>query len=249
VEEDTYRSLYEREQTHWFCVTRREVIDQILAPFVPERSGRVLEVGSGTGGNIPLLESFGRLTCIEPSPLGRSLTAQRERPGLDLRDGFWPEHPGITPDEKFTVIAFLDVLEHLTDDVSALRAAVAQLAPSGRIVVTVPSYPWMWSNHDVALHHQRRYSKRTLLAVANAAGLRPLRVSYFNTLLFPAAALARLTFRVLRIPGSPGRSVPGTAVNRTLRAIFRSELPLLRRFNLPWGLSLILICEADRPNS
>ena len=168
MEETAYHSLYAREMTHWFCTTRREVIAQILGRAHAEN--RVLEIGSGTGGNVGMLRAYGALTCIEPSSLGRKLTEIREGPGIDLRGGLWPQEDPLDSGEKFDLIALLDVLEHIDADVASLAAAREHLAPGGRVVITVPSYQWMWSAHDTSLHHVRRYTRRSITSAVREAG-------------------------------------------------------------------------------
>lgn len=248
MEESAYESLAAREQTHWFCTTRREVIAQTLTAE-PTARGRVLEIGSGTGGNVDMLRGFGHLTCVEMSATARELTRQRFGEDLDLRAGAWPDESPIEPDERFDVVALLDVLEHLPLPEASLKKIAAHLRPDdGRLIVTVPAYQWMWSAHDRALHHLRRYTRASLNAALREAGLEVLRVSYFNTILFPAAAAARGLFRLLRIDRSPGQGTPSPAVNGLARWAFRRELPLLRRTSLPFGLSVMAVARVrSRP--
>lgn len=85
----------------------------------------------------------------------------------------------------------LDVVEHIEDDVAALAAMKSCLKPGGKILIAVPAHQWMWSAHDVVNHHHRRYSKGTLVSAIEKAGLKPRKLGYFNSLLFPLAAAAR----------------------------------------------------------
>jgi hypothetical protein len=89
------------------------------------------------------------------------------------------------------------VIEHLDDDVAAVRAAARAARPGGLVMITVPAYAWLWSGHDVALGHRRRYTARQLRAVLTAAGLHVHHVGYFNTVLFPAIAGVRLAKRLV----------------------------------------------------
>ena len=99
-------------------------------------------------------------------------------------DGIVITTPALTP-------TILDVLEHVAEDKAALTGIAGKLKPGGRILITVPAHPWMWSAHDVVNHHQRRYTRRTLKKVIAEAGLRLDMLRWFNSLLFPAAAGAR----------------------------------------------------------
>src|SRR5207247_1366870 len=99
---------------------------------------------------------------------------------------------------RYDLIAALDVIEHLDAPVASLRAMRGALAGEGRVIVTVPAFDFLWSEHDALNHHRRRYSKPLLLAHLSEAGLRAEYVSYFNAALFAPIAAARLSQNLLR---------------------------------------------------
>ena len=107
-----------------------------------------------------------------------------------------PTLPGVA-DGAYDLVAILDVIEHIDEDVAGLQRAGRKLKPGGRILITVPAFPWMWSAHDVVNHHKRRYTRRTLKALVADAGLKLEMMSWFNSLLFPLAAAARLAGRLI----------------------------------------------------
>lgn len=246
MDEQEYRDLADRANTHWFVVERRAHIKAVIGRLELPATARILEIGCGPGSNLGMLKTFGTVTAIEPSPVARELL--RTMPGtsdVDVRVGTWPEVTELAPDESFDLIAMLDVLEHIDDDAAALRAAREALAPGGRLLITVPAHPWMWSVHDEKLHHRRRYTRATLRAAITGAGLQVDSLGGFNALLLPIAAAARLTARALRRTTSPGRATPGAFTNTTLGAVFRSERAVIVRGGFPTGLSLLAI--AHRP--
>jgi hypothetical protein len=98
----------------------------------------------------------------------------------------------------------------------------------------------MWSAHDAAHHHHRRYSRDRLAKVIKQAGLKPHRISYFNTLLFPLAAAARVVGKLTGKKESDDQMPPGP-VNSLLGAIFGLERHLVGRVPLPAGVSLVAI--------
>ena len=136
----------------------------------------------------------------------------------------------------------LDVLEHLDDEAAALAAARGALAPAGVLVVTVPAYAWLWSGHDVALGHRRRYTAARLRAAVAATGFRVTRVTYFNTLLFPVLALVRAAKR-LRGDASHDLRPAGGALGGRARALLCLERHLVPRMRLPYGSSLLLVAR------
>ena len=241
VEDDAYRALAAREGAHWFHRGRRALVEHVLGEPQPVDGRRVLEIGSGTGGNVDLLAGFGELTLIEPNAMARSLTTSRRVDAVDLRAGYWPGQEILGPGEVFHLIALFDVLEHLDDDVGALRAVRAHLAPDARVIITVPAYSWMWSPHDERLHHRRRYRKSSLVEAIAAADLQVRYCSYFNTVLFPFAMTARLLTRLTSSSDSPGHDVPSERLNSLMLRAMLLERHVIPRRSLPYGLSLMAI--------
>jgi hypothetical protein len=106
--------------------------------------------------------------------------------------------------------------------------------------MTVPANPWMWSAHDAAHHHYRRYTKRQLEELFLRSGLEIQLLSYFNTLLFPLVAAARIAGKITHRASSDDR-LPSGPVNASLNRIFGLEAGLLGRIPLPFGVSLVAV--------
>jgi len=144
-------------------------------------------------------------------------------------------------DGRYDLVCLLDVLEHIADDGAALARVCTLLKPGGRLLVTAPAYRWLWSAHDSAHHHHRRYTAGNLRQRAAAAGLQAQRVGYFNTLLFPPIALARGLQRLRGTGDSDGSdaTLPSPVVNRLLEAVFAAERWWLPHAGLPFGVSVL----------
>lgn len=240
MEPTAYREMAATEREHWWFVGRRAILDEAIRSLSLPHDARILEIGAGTGGNVDLLRRHGRLSAVELDDFARD-HLQRTT-GLDVWYGALPDALPKFP-ERFELVCLFDVLEHVEPDVEALRALGKCLAPGGRVLVTVPAYPWMWSGHDAVLHHFRRYTKMGLSTVLREAGFEVDRITSFNTLLFPAAALARLAVKATGGNCSPGSSTQLKLLNTTLSRIFVSERTLLRYTNLPFGLSLMAVAS------
>lgn len=238
MERAVFDRMAEQDQVHWWYVARRRILADLIAreAALPD-DARILEIGCGTGHNFAMLRRFGRLDAVEVDGEARALASRRL--GHKVGDAPLPGLAGIA-DATYHLIALLDVLEHVDGDRMALASIARKLAPGGRILVTVPAYQWMWSAHDVAHHHKRRYSKRGLRAAAEAAGLEVRRIGYFNSLLFPLAAAVRLAGKAVGKKESDDK-VPPRPLNRLFQAIFGLERHLVGRVSLPAGVSIFAL--------
>ncbi|RKI32995.1 class I SAM-dependent methyltransferase, partial [Corallococcus sp. AB049A] len=135
------------DSTHWWYRARRDILHDYLQRFgeLPEHA-RILEIGCGTGHNLPMLSQFGEVEAIEIDPAARAIAS--ERLGRAVGTAPLPILPDV-PRGSYDLIAVLDVVEHIENDVAALKAMRDCLAPGGKILITVPAHPWMWSAHDV----------------------------------------------------------------------------------------------------
>jgi SAM-dependent methyltransferase len=230
--------MAEQDQVHWWYVARRRILADLIAREADlPRDARILEIGCGTGHNFGMLSKFGTVDAIELDEAARRLAS--DRLGRPVGDAALPGLAGIE-DGAYHLIALLDVLEHVDADRESLASIAAKLAPGGRILVTVPAYQWMWSAHDVAHHHKRRYSKKGLRGVAETAGLRVLKIGYFNSLLFPLAAAVRLAGKAAGKKESDD-NVPPAPINRLFQAIFGLERHVVGRLPFPAGVSLFAL--------
>lgn len=241
--------IYDRmaavEDVHWWFVARRRILTEVLRREVRLPEGaRLLEAGCGTGGNLAMLAGFGEVSAFEPDAGARRLASAKA--GIEVRNGSLPE--GVPfEDESFDLVAALDVVEHLEDDLESLRALRRTLRPGGWMLLTVPAFPFLWSRHDESHHHKRRYRRDGLLRVMSQAGFSSVKVTYFNSLLFPLIAGVRLVKTLLGYEGTADDALPSSPVNRLLGTTFASERHLVGRVALPAGVSLLAIARNDRP--
>jgi SAM-dependent methyltransferase len=242
VDRSAYDAYFAIDQRHFWCVARRELLLDLIARQLGEARGlELLDVGGNCTVLSRELGRFGHVTMIEPD--AETVELARRELDLDARQG---SLPGPLPiDHAVDVLTLFDVLEHIDDDLGALRGALVPLRSGGLVVITVPALAWLWSAHDVAVHHKRRYTRRTLEQLLRAAGLEVELLSYFSTLLFPLLAAQRLASRARGVDASAkfDVSIPPEPVNGLLRRVMSLEAPLLRRTSLPIGSSLVAVCR------
>jgi SAM-dependent methyltransferase len=240
MERIVYDRMAEIDSRHWWYRARRQVLARLIETRVhPPAGARILEIGCGTGHNLAMLSAFGTVDAVEVDDAARAVASERlGRPALMAT---LPALEGVER-RGYDLIALLDVLEHVEEDRASLISIAERLRPGGRILLTVPAHPWMWSAHDVVNHHKRRYTKKGFRGVVEAAGLKIELLSYFNSLLFPLAAAARLAGRLTGKEDSDD-TLPPAPLNRTFEFLFGLERYALGRVPFPPGVSLVAIAS------
>ncbi len=242
MDPNAYTEMAETESRHWWFVARRKIISAQIASFGLGPEARIFEVGCGTGGNLRMLKAFGSVSAMEMNADAISIARSKADNSVEIRQGFCPENIPFGG-EKFDLICMFDVLEHVEQDEETLEVLRGFLAPGGRLLLTVPAYQWLWGAHDQFLHHKRRYSRKELVSKIRQAGLELERVSFFNTLLFPLAALVRIKERFWNGGAAHGKDIPVPFVNSLLEAVFSFERHLLSWVNFPFGVSLMTVAR------
>ena len=246
----TYEAKYHQlEEQHWWFASRRDAVYDLIATLTPPQNAAILEIGCSGGPLMQRLQAAGFLdvTGIDVSAPAIKLAHARGVANASLMNGAALEFA----DARFDIIIASDVLEHIEDEARALREWARVLKPGGQLLVFVPAHAYLWSEHDVMNHHFRRYSRRGLVAALGRAGLRTQRSSFWNlAMYFPTAAL-RLGRRLLTGPVSPEKKPNSTGdlvhmtgpVNKLLLQWVKAENRLLRRFNLPLGMSVFALAQ------
>ncbi len=244
MDDSIYHIHYRQEESHWWFAARAEIVTEIIERYGNLKPGEtILDIGCGTGAILKKLSAKYKVVGIDMSPLAveyskkRGLTDVYQMPVQEF------------PKDKFKVKAaiLLDVIEHIDDDLDVLRATREIIGPDGRVIITVPAYMWMWSAHDVVHHHKRRYNAQTLRDLLDRAGFEPIKLTYYNTLLFPLAAAKKLLDRGKDASAaSEAVEEPAGFVNSLFRSIFSAEKHIVPNMNLPFGVSLLLVARPKK---
>jgi len=224
------RKLTELEDRHWWYRERRWLLARALEGLTP---GDALDVGAAGGGNTRVLRSRGwRAAALEYGPEGAQVCAER---GIAVMRADATRLP-LAPQSLDLVVAF-DILEHLDDHKAAAAGVLEALRPGGTFLVAVPADMKLWSEHDVAVGHVRRYSREELVALLEGVGFVIEDVRSWMVLLRPAVAMRR------RSSSGSDLDDPPKWLNRSLQAVVALERYLPVR-TLP-GVSLLV--KARRP--
>jgi SAM-dependent methyltransferase len=246
MDPDYERKTLLMEERHWWYRGRRAIVRQAVDKLALGPDAKILDAGCGSGRNMVELAAAGDVYGVDISPY--SVEQARSRGLQHVEVGSLTELP--VADDEFDLVTSLDVIEHIEDDLAVLRELLRVTRPGGALLVTVPAYPALWSSHDVVNQHQRRYTRRTLLDVAGAAGWRPEHTTHFNALLLPPAAAYRAIDRLRAARSRNGKDHDETHLDATpqwanglLEKALLAEASLLRRGarRIPAGLSLMAI--------
>jgi 2-polyprenyl-3-methyl-5-hydroxy-6-metoxy-1,4-benzoquinol methylase len=179
--------MLDHEDRHWWYRGRRRIVEGELDRLSVPTGARVLDAGCGSGRLLDELTALGEVSGLDMNP--DSVAVARGRGHTDVQEGAVEALPWA--DETFDLITCLDVIEHTADDRVSMRELRRVLAPHGRLLITVPAYQALWSTHDVFNRHYRRYDRRMMRALAADTELTIERMTYFNSLLLPPAAVVR----------------------------------------------------------
>ncbi len=240
MDRDYELQTHQAEDRHWWYRGRRTVLEGVIAGMRLPARARILDAGCGSGRNMLELARHGTVTGIEVSET--SVCLARAREVGEVVAGSVLEMPFAA--DSFDLAVTLDVIEHLEDDLGALRELRRTVAPGGSLLVTVPAYPWLWSGHDEINHHHRRYTRNSLQRVAEQAGWEQVRTTYFNSLLLPAAIILRVLDRLSTktTKSSLDLWVPPAPLNWLLERPLAFEAALITRGGrIPAGLSLLAV--------
>lgn len=246
-----YELMDRVEQEHWWYRSLRDVLTRFVhdcSPHLPTNP-RVLDAGCGTGANLALLDRE-----LDPSYLGgfdlSTLAldlARRKVPSADLYVS--DLRSPVLRQADLDLVLSMDVLciPGLESALPGLTQIVERLSPGGRLVLNLPAYEWLYSEHDLAVHTTERYSKSRLRGLLKRLGLSEERLTYRMFTLFPAIAATRLTrLRNRKTERDNARSdlhgVPGGFTNRFLYGMTRWENRFVARGGrLPWGSSVLVV--------
>ncbi len=237
----TFAELAAVEATHWWFRSRNRLIIWVLRGC-RTTFGRLLEIGCGTGYVLSgVAAAFPQAELHASEYFEEGLRFARERvPYARLRQ---LDATTMEDVDRYDVILACDVLEHIGADELVLRNIARALRPGGVVLITVPQHAWLWSPIDAQARHVRRYSRVDLLAKLDRAGLRPVLVTSFVTLLLPLMSVARLTRRRGPVDAMAEFRTPRW-LNAALEGVMTLERGLIRAgLRMPAGGSLLVLGE------
>jgi SAM-dependent methyltransferase len=241
METNEYASMFHLEDFYWWFVARRQLVHDLLRRVLsPNRNDLIVDIGCGTGANERVLSQFGRVISIDFSVDAlRFCSSRGMKRLLSCNAEDIPIRTGVVD-----AITILDCLEHVDDDLIALSEMYRILRPGGILLLTVPAYGFLWSEHDEALHHRRRYGSMELKNKMKSVGFGLEQVSFFITTMFFPILVLRVMQSLFKKDVHPKTThvILPKWINSMLIWILAVERMLCKRgLNLPFGVSLVAI--------
>lgn len=233
------RSLYiftsEKKEIWWYSV-RKKIIKKIIERYlIKKRHLNILDIGSGMGGLLEVLNDYGKVSIVETNKDCRNY----------LKDNFAYIKriiPSISKIKgKFDLITIFDALEHIKDDKKTIKELRLFLNDGGAIMITVPAFQFLWSSHDELSMHFRRYNKKSIKEVFR--DYKEIKISFFNYFLFFPILITRKFFNMLNLKVKQNEIGNNFLFNSILKQIFNIETLLINKIDIPFGTSLYAIYE------
>ncbi len=239
MQDKAYEVIRDHQGKHWWFRGRARIAQTVLLRDLDLNNGDILDVGAGFGGMVPLLKTLGTVEALEPYEDARK--ALEETGALVRIEGIESFLAGRK--DCYDLITLFDVLEHIEDDRGTVAGIRRALKPGGRLVLTVPAMPVLWSAHDELHNHFRRYTRKGLRSILGDC-FEIERLGYYNSLLWPLAFLERKLTRLCAGEKSTDVERSSGVLNGLLYRIFIAEIPLLRMgISFPFGVSLMARCR------
>jgi len=239
MESSFYKTYFQLEKDNWWFKARRNLIFWILKKY--GNGKKVLDYGCGSGFLVGQLQERGfDASGVDVSKEAIDFGSEKGINNLSKIDGVLTNYP----DASFDLVLAMDVIEHIKEDDLVIKELERLVKPNGILVITVPAYKWMWGVQDEVAHHFRRYTMGSILKLASVTRLSIVKKSYFNTFLFPVAAIVRLASKWFNKKNRESDfEINNNFLNPLLYFIFNTEIKLLKWLNYPFGVSILLVAR------
>lgn len=228
------------EAFHWWFSVRRKLLRSILSSLPLPLGSLALEVGCGTGSNLRLLRAEGfNVIGLDNSLYALSLAKMNTQdPFINGDLNMLPIRP-----ESVGLVIAMDIIEHLENDANGIHECYQALREGGILILTVPTFKFLWGIQDVVTGHKRRYSRREIIDKVSHEGFKILQSSYFNFFLFLPILFARRLIRLIGLRIESENDINSPLINFLLQAIFSLELYVLKYVSFPFGVSIVCVAR------
>lgn len=245
MESSEYSKMAEQEKDYWWHRGKWFLVRRMVEKYFPNNPTklRILEIGCGTGEITSRLSAYGEVLGVDVSNEAIKICQSRGIPNVvfgDINSLDLSKH-----ESMFDLILALDVLEHIQDDLETMRRVKYMLKPDGYFFVNVPAHKFLWSEHDEALHHKRRYHSLEIMGKLQDTGFKIMKKTFFVTTAFPAIVLFRMWNNFFGKSAYPKTSyvLLPKILNDIMTIILDIESYFATNFMLPIGTTITVVAK------
>lgn len=235
-----YEDLYLLEEKHWWHISKRRVVRNLIDTYNRVKYPKILDVGCGTGKNMEHLQKFGEVWGLDQSRRALDYCRKRGLKNLKLGDA---EKTNFSSN-SFNIITMLDVLEH-TDDDKVLKEMSRILKKEGLLIITIPAFSWLWSKWDEVLHHKRRYNSQSLTEILKKNNFKIIKMTYlYSFLVLPALVIRNIKQKLYNKNEYPSDfKLSNPILNKLMQLISGIEFKLAQIKSISIGTTLLAVAK------
>lgn len=245
---EEYKKMSDLESKYWWHVGKIFLLKTLIEKYfdADKKNLKILEIGSGTGEVSNFLSHYGEVTSLDMSPEAEAFSKEKGVSNFILAD--INEVDTSMFKDKFDLVLALDVLEHIQDDVKTMEIINGLLADDGHFFINVPAHKFLWSEHDEALHHKRRYHITEIKQKLLDTNYRIVKRSFFVSFAFPVIAIFRLWGNIFKRTTYPKTSyvMLPDSLNNFMIKVLEFEAGLLKSMNLFLGTTIVVVAKKKR---
>ena len=236
-----YETESKIESFHWWFLGRRNLFSRIIKKIGMHNKANILEIGTSTGANLRMLHELGFVNVR----------------GLDLSDQAikWCLEKGLnnvdkgdicnipSNDEVYDLVMATDILEHVDNDILAIKEVIRVLAPGGKSIITVPAFQSLWGMQDILGQHKRRYRKIDLIKKLNIENIRIIECYYFNYILFVPIFVVKKIINLFKLKIKSEAEINSPLLNNFFLKVFNLDVCTAKYVSPPFGVSILVLIE------
>jgi ubiquinone/menaquinone biosynthesis C-methylase UbiE len=239
MDKDYELKHHKLEEDNWWFKTRREITLDLIQKNKGNKSSKILDIGCAGGHLLNFLKKrgFKNLYGVDISETAIKETKSKGIQNATVQDSINTNFK----ENTFDFIIASDILEHIKEDSKAIEEYQRILKKGGKLIVFVPAFRFLWSEHDEICHHFRRYKKQELKELISNK-LQIKRISFWNFTLFPIISIVKIIYSIIN-KKSDQLYKTNPISNKILYYLLKTENQILKKINFPFGISLFCLSE------